>query len=80
MPKLRHNKKHNNNKQLKETMTNKGKQVLKQVRSLAKQNQFVEAKNLLNKHSHICDVDYEFWNVYQGLGILYANKITTNNA
>jgi len=56
-------------------MTNKGKQVLKQVRSLAKQNQFVSAKNLLNKHSHICDVDSEFWNVYQGLGMLYAEKI-----
>ena len=61
-------------------MTNKGKQVLKQVRILAKQNQFVKAKNLLNKYSYICDVDSEFWNVYQGLGILYANKITTNNA
>jgi hypothetical protein len=56
-------------------MTNKGKQVLKQVRSLATQKQFVAAKNLLNKHSYICDVDSEFWNVYQGLGMLYAEKI-----
>jgi len=68
------------NKTTKETMTNKGKQILKQVRSLAKQNKFVEAKKMLNKYSYICDVDFEFWNVYQGLGILYANKITTNNA
>ena len=57
-------------------MTNKAKQVLKQVRDLAEQNQFVAAKNLLNKHSNICDVDSDFWNVYQGLGMLYANKIT----
>jgi len=56
-------------------MTNKAKQVLKQVRDLAKQNKFVSAKNLLNKHSNICDVDSEFWNVYQGLGMLYAEKI-----
>jgi len=56
-------------------MTNKAKQVLKQVRDLAKQNKFVAAKNLLNKHSNICDVDSEFWNVYQGLGMLYAEKI-----
>jgi len=61
-------------------MTNKGKEVIKQVRSLAKQNQFVKAKKMLNKYSYICDVDSEFWNVYQGLGILYAEKITKNNA
>jgi len=61
-------------------MTNKGKQILKQVRGLAKQNKFVSAKKLLNKYSYLCDVDSEFWNVYQGLGILYSNKITKNNA
>jgi hypothetical protein len=50
--------------------------ALKEVRQLAKQNKFVKAKKLLNKYSYLCDVDSAFWNVYQGLGILYANKIT----
>ena len=55
-------------------MTNKSIEALKEVRELAKQNKFVEAKKLLNKYSYLCDVDSEFWNVYQGLHILYREE------
>ena len=56
-------------------MTNKSIKALKEVRELAKQNKFAEAKKLLNKYSYLCDVDSEFWNVYQGLHILYRERI-----
>ena len=55
-------------------MNNKSMKALKEVRELAKQNKFVEAKKLLNKYSYLCDVDSEFWNVYQGLHILYREE------
>ena len=62
----------NNNKG--DKMNNKSIKALKEVRELAKQNKFVEAKKLLNKYSYLCDVDSEFWNVYQGLHILYREE------
>jgi len=52
-------------------MLKKSKEVLKNVRELAKENKYPEARNLLNKNSNLCDLDSQFWTVYQGLNILY---------
>ena len=60
-------------------MLNQSKQALTEVRTLAKQNKYVEAKNLLNKYSYLCDEDSEFWTVYQGLGCLYNKIIKEQN-
>ena len=60
-------------------MLNQSKQALTEVRTLAKQNKYVEAKNLLNKYSYLCDKDCEFWTVYQGLGCLYNQIIKEQN-
>ena len=56
-------------------MLNKSKKVLKDVRELATKNNYQEARNLLHKNSYLCDLDSEFWTVYQGLSILYSNLI-----
>ena len=60
-------------------MLNQSKQALTEVRTLAKKNKYVEAKNLLNKYSYLCDEDSEFWTVYQGLGSLYNQIIREKN-
>ena len=57
------------------TMKKKSMKALQEVRELAKQNKYVEAKKLLNKYSYLCDEDFIFWDVYQGLGMLYTDKI-----
>ncbi len=54
-----------------QTMLNKSKTVLNEVRELAKKNQYAEARNLLHKNSYLCDLDSAFWTVYQGLSMLY---------
>jgi len=56
-------------------MTNEAKTVLKNARELATQNKYQEAKDLLHKNTFLCDLDSQFWTVYQGLSMVYSEKI-----
>ena len=65
----------------KKTMLVQSKEVLQKARSLAKQNKYNAAKNLLNKYTYLCDIDSEFWTVWQGLHMVYQeNKSNTDES